>query len=148
MYLSVNASMLKRAGVGWGSICLWVSMTTLNREEITLCSDSVDQEGPTVFESQWQHWTVKISLCALPVLQGGFICLWVSMTTLNSEEITLCSASVNGGVYLPLVSASLYMCTGISLYFLISWLFWMGSHWSLCKARRPYWWAHLNIREL
>ena len=23
-----------------------------------------------------------------------------------------------------------YICTGIFLYFLISWLFWMGSHWS------------------
>ena len=56
------------------------------------------------------------------------------MTPMNSEEITLCSGSVNwGGVYLPLVSISLYMhwypsafgiymfslCTGISLYFLI-----------------------------
>ena len=28
-----------------------------------------------------------------------------------------------------------YICTGISLYFLISWLFWMGSHWSHWTAK-------------
>ena len=89
---------------GGGSICLWVSMTTLNSEEITLCSDSVDWGDPSAFECQWQHWTVKRSLCALTVLMGGSICLWVSMTTLNNEEITLCSDSVDQGgwVYLPL----------------------------------------------
>ena len=193
--------------VDWGSICLWVSMTTLNSEEITLCSDSVDWGvhlplslndnieqwrdhsvlwqcwlggvhlplslndnieqwrdhsvlwqcwlgGPSAFESQWQHWTVKRSPCALTVLNGGSICLWVSMTTLNSEEITLCSDSVDWGVHLPLSLNDnieqrkdhsvlwqcwaggsiclwclyLYICTGISLYFLISWLFKMGSH--------------------
>ena len=27
------------------------------------------------------------------------------------------------------------ICTGISLYFLISWLFWMGSHWWHWKAK-------------
>ena len=59
-----------------GYICLWVSMTTLNSEEITLSSDS----------AEW-----------------GYICLWVSMTTLNSEKITLSSATVDWGeVYLPL----------------------------------------------
>ena len=31
--------------------------------------------------------------------------------------------------YLSLVSVCLYICTGISLYIPISWLFWMGSHW-------------------
>ena len=80
----------------WGeSTCLWVWMTTLNSEEITLCSDSVDWGGPSAFESEWQHWTVKRSLCALTVLTRGWsICLWVWMTTLNSDEITLCSDSV------------------------------------------------------
>ena len=101
------------------SLYLWVWMTTLNSEEITLCSDSV-LGGPSVFQSQWLHWTVKRSLCAQTVLKGfllpfslndnikqwrdqsvlwlcwpgGSICLWVWMTTLNSEEITLCSDSV------------------------------------------------------
>ena len=45
------------------SLYLWVWMTTLNSEEITLCSDSVSG-GPSVFQSQWLHWTVKRSLCA------------------------------------------------------------------------------------
>ena len=98
-----------------GVICLWVWMTTLNSEEITLCSGSVlhrggqsafeskskhwtvkislcaltmlTRGGPPAFESEWQHWTVKRSLCALTVFWlGESTCLWVSMTTLNSEE--------------------------------------------------------------
>ena len=58
--------------------------------------------------SHWPHWTVKRSLCALAVLNGGSICLWY-----------------------PYV----YICTGISLYFLISWLFQMGSHWQYRYAK-------------
>ena len=86
-----------------GFIFLWVWMTTLNSEEITLCSDSVLHiGGPSAFESEWQHWTVKRSLCALTVFWGESTCLWVWMTTLNSEEITLCSDSVDWGVHLPL----------------------------------------------
>ena len=116
-----------------GSICFWVWMTTLNSEEITLCSDNVLHQGgstlplslndnieqwrdhpvlwqcwlggPSVFESQWQHWTVRRSLCALDsVLHiGGWFCLLVSMTTLNSEEINLCSDYVDQGEsHLPL----------------------------------------------
>ena len=76
-------------------------MTTLSSEEITLSSDSVDQGGISAFECQWQHWTVKRSLCPLLTLTrwawGGYICLWVSMTTLNSKEITLSSDSVECG---------------------------------------------------
>ena len=53
--------------------------------------------GISAFESQWQHWTVKRSLCPLIVLPGGYICLWVSMKTLNSEEITLSSDTVEWG---------------------------------------------------
>ena len=108
-----------------GDICLWVSMTTLNSEKITLSSDSVEwgegvylllslndnikqwrdhsvhcycyPGGISAFESQWQHWAVKRSLCPLIVLTRGYICLWVSMTTLNSKEITLSSANVDQG---------------------------------------------------
>ena len=87
------------------SICLWVWMTTLNSEEITLCSDSVlggvhlpmslddnieqwrDHSvlwqcwlgGPSAFESEWQHWTVKRSLCALTVLTEGVVHLPLSL---------------------------------------------------------------------
>ena len=56
----------------------------------------------STFCSHRQHWTVKSSLCTLAVSSGGSICLW----------------------YLYI-----YICTGISLYFLNSWLFQMGSHW-------------------
>ena len=83
----------------------------LNSEEITLFYDSVDQGGPSAFESQWHQWTVKRSLCALAVLTGGSICLWCPY---------------------------LYICTGISWYFLIEqwrdysvlWQCWLGG--SIC----------------
>ena len=82
-----------------GDICLWVSMTTLNSEEMTLSSDSVEWgRGISAFECQWQHCTVKRSLCPLIVLNRGYIFLWVSMTTLNSEENTLSSDGVERGV--------------------------------------------------
>ena len=96
-----------------GYICLWVSMTTLNSKEITLSSAKVDQGGISACECQWQHWTVKRSLC--PLIDWGEVYLltmttlgrisvlcWVSMTTLNSKEITLSSDSVDRVVYLPL----------------------------------------------
>ena len=41
------------------------------------------------------------------------------MTTLNSEEITLSSDSVDWGVHLPLVSVSLYMHICIYIIFLL-----------------------------
>ena len=119
--------------MGGRYICLWVSMITLNSEEITLSSDSVDFGGISAFEcqwqhwsvnrspcpllvltrwglggvisafeSQWQHWTVKRSLCPLIVLYRGYIYLWVSMTTLNSKEITLSSDSIEQGGYICL----------------------------------------------
>ena len=82
------------------SLYLWGWMKTLNSEEITLCSDSVLHiGGPSAFESEWQHWTVKRSLCALTVFWGESTCLWVWMTTLNSEEITLCSDSVQSYLF-------------------------------------------------
>ena len=64
------------------------------------------------------------------VSMGGFICLWLSLTTLNSEEFTLCSGSFNWGGSICFWYLYVYICTGISLYFLISWLFRMGSHWT------------------
>ena len=138
--------------------------------------------GSSAFESHWQHWTVKSSLCALPVFTRGSIWLWVSLTTLNSEEFTLYSASVDHGgsivsftwvnwqlkfpyIFLlvdcfkwaPIdniepwkVHSVLWqfqmgwsiisfiwvkLTTKISLYFLISWLFRMGSHWHYWIAK-------------
>ena len=38
--------MLNRWG---GSICLWLSLTTLNSEEFTLCSGRFDWGGPSAF---------------------------------------------------------------------------------------------------
>ena len=77
-----------------GSICLWVSMTPFNSEEITLCSDSVwwGLHLPLSLNDTIEQWS--ITLCSDSVWLGGSICLWVSMTPLNSEEITLCSDSV------------------------------------------------------
>ena len=112
---------------------------------------------PSAFESHWQHWTAKRSLCALTVSWGvhqpvvsvssymhwyflifSYICLWVSMTTLNSEEITLCSDSVDQGASICLWCLYLYICTGISLYFLISafesqWQHWNSEEITLCS---------------
>ena len=61
--------------------------------------------------------------------RGGSICLWLSWTTLNSEEVTLWSGRFDWGA-ICLWYLYVYICTGISLYLLISWLFRMGSHWS------------------
>ena len=65
----------------------------------------------------------------------GYICLWVPMTTLNSKEITLCSVRYTGGYIIKLT----WCHTDISLYFLISWLFHMGSHWLHCKTKSSLW---------
>ena len=176
--------------VDWeASICFWVSLTTLNSKEITLCSDSVARGSIclwclylyictgislyfliSAFESQWQHWTVKRSLCALTVLTWGFhlpvvyvssymhlyflifsyICLWVSLTTLKSEEITLCSVSVDLGGSICLWCLYLYICTDISLYFLISAFESHWQHWtvkrSLCALRVLTEGVHLPLR--
>ena len=75
---------------------------------LVLVTSCVSMGGSSACHSHRQHWTVKSSLCALAVLTRGAICLW----------------------YLYI-----YICTGISLYFLISWLFWMGSHWWHWKAK-------------
>ena len=74
-----------------------------------LCLKDRGGGGPSDFESYWEH--------------------------LNSEEITLCSASVHQGGSICLWCLYLYICTGISLYFLINWLFQMGSHLRHWKAK-------------
>ena len=86
------------------------------------------------------HWTAKSSLCSLAVSWGGpsafgiYMCNSSSSWCSGMAGISVC---LSGGVHLPMVSScvlvSMYLsichCTGIFLYFLISWLFWMGSHW-------------------
>ena len=92
-----------------------------------------------VHSACWQFWL------------RGSICLWVSMTPMNSEEIPLCSGSGHGGS-ICLWCLYLYICTGISyivkftwchtdisLYLPISWLFWMGPHWLHWKAKSLLW---------
>ena len=62
-----------------GSICLWLSWTTLNSEVVTLWSGRFNQGGPSAFAYHDQHWTVKRSLCGLADLTGGSICLCIYM---------------------------------------------------------------------
>ena len=80
----------------------------MNSEEITLCSSSVDQGGPStfgvcifisalVFPYIFLLNSEEITLFYDSVDWGGSICLWVTMTPMNSEEIILCSSSVDGG---------------------------------------------------
>ena len=89
--------------VGGGSICLWVSMTPLNSEEITLCYDSVDWGGASA-----------LGVCIfIYALKFPYIFL------LNSEDITLCYDNVVLGGSICLWCLYLYICTGISLNFLI-----------------------------
>ena len=59
---------------------------------------------------------IESSLSGLAHLPGGVYCQFY----LGKTDFSL---------YLSLVSVCLYICTGISLYIPISWLFWMGSHW-------------------
>ena len=83
-----------------------------------------------------QHWTVKMSLCCLSNVTGGSICPWLSWTSLNSEEVTLLSVRCELGGYIisftevKLTYPYIFLSVDFSLYFPISWLFWMGSHWS------------------
>ena len=63
----------------------------------------------------WWHWTVKSSFCTLAVSNGGYI---ISFTLVKLTFPYIC-----------LWYLYVYICTGISLYILISWPFQMGSYW-------------------
>ena len=41
--------------------------------------------------SQIRYWSLHV------LVRGGFICILLSLTTLNSEEFTLCSGSFKSG---------------------------------------------------
>ena len=70
--------------------------------------------------------------------KGVFICLlYICIVQDLKRKLNWCD-QLEGGVHLPLVSIRIY--TGISLYFLISWLFRMCSHWQHWKAR-----VHLEL---
>ena len=64
---------------------------------------------PSAFGYHEQHWTVKRSLCCLSDVTGGYI---VSFTQVK------------------LTFPYIFLLLDFSLYFPISWLFQMGSHWS------------------
>ena len=135
------------------SICLWVSLTTLNSKEITLCSDSVARGSICLWcmYALYMHWyflifsyiclwvsmitlnSEEITLCSDSVDRGASICLWVSLTTLNSKEITLCSDIVARGS-ICLWCLYLHICTGISLYFLISAFESQWQHWTVKRS--------------
>ena len=72
-----------------------LSLATLNSEEITLCSGSFKQGGrvhlPLVSICLYMHCYFLIFSYKLTVSNG------ISLTTLNSAEITLCSGSFEGG---------------------------------------------------
>ena len=79
--------------------------------------------------SHWWYRIVQSSLLSLAVLHGGFICLH-SHRQHWTVKSSLCALAVpTGGGSICLWYLYIYICTGISLYFLISWLFQMGSHW-------------------
>ena len=109
-----------------------LSLVTLKSEEFTQCSGSFEWEGgrevhhqfypgKTDFSlyfpiswlflmgSHWSHWTAKSSLCALAVSNGGVYCQFYP-----------------GKTDFPYI----FLLDDFSLYFPISWLFRMGSHWS------------------
>ena len=104
-------------GIYMFSLCTGIPyIFSLNSEAITLCSDSVARGVHLPLVSQWYHWTVKRSLCAMTVVNRGVhlplvsICFLYALVFpyifwLNSEEITLCYDGVEqGGFHLPLVS--------------------------------------------
>ena len=76
---------------------------------------------------------IKLICCSKDL--GGYIWLWVSMTTLNSEEITLFSVRSTGGYIIRFT----WCHTDISLYLPISWLFQMVSHWPHWKVKSSLW---------
>ena len=109
-----------------------------------LCSKAF-RGGPSAFESQWHHWTVKRSLCSMTVLTGGVHLPLVSVSLYMhwyflifsywTVKRSLCSMTVLTGGSICLWCLYLYICTGISLYFLIEqwrdhsvlWQCWWGS---------------------
>ena len=93
---------------------------------------------------------------------GGSICLWYlhvfsmhryflifsyyltvsnghSLTALKSKEFTLISGSFKWGGPSAFGIYMFSLCIGISLYFLIIWLFRMGTHWLHWKAKSSLW---------
>ena len=100
--------------------------------------------------SHWSHWKVQSSLCALAVSNGRgsivsftfpYIFLlvdcfkWALIGHIEKQR----GHSVVWQFWMGGSSAfCIYMfslCTGISLYFLITWLFRMGSHWRHWTAK-------------
>ena len=114
---------------------------TFNGEEITLCSDSVDFGGPYAFgvcifiyalvfpyiffylpvslndNIEWWRYHSVLWQCWL----GGSICLWVSYDNIEQcgrDHYVLWQCWPGGSICLWCLY--LYICTGISLYFLLS----------------------------
>ena len=105
---------------GLGFIYLWVSMTPMNSEEITLCSGSVDRGGPSAFESQWHQWTVKRSLCALAVFYWGGPSAFVSQWHQWTVKRSLCALAVLPGGY-----CKIHLVTFLDIFLLLYCLKWV-----------------------
>ena len=76
-----------------------------------------------------KHWfSVPVWKASLLDRWGGSICLWLSLTTLNSEEFNsvLWQFQLGGSI---VSFTQVKLTTKTSLDILISWPFRMGSHW-------------------
>ena len=131
---------------GGGTICLWYLYPYIYWYFL-IFSNKLTAFGIYMFSL---HWYFLISSYYLTVSNGH------SLTALKSVEVTQSSDSfIRGGPsvfgiciliytgislyflisWLPLVSTC-FLCTGISLYLPIIWLFRMGAHWLHWKAWR------------
>ena len=96
------------------SICHLAIMNNIEqwRGHSVVCQMSLG--GPSAFGYYEQHGTVKWSLCCLSNVTGGYI---ISFT------------------WVKLTFPYIFLLVDFSWYFPISWLFWMGSHWSHWTAK-------------
>ena len=79
--------------------------------------------------------TISLAFAFTVMILYIYICLWVSMTTLNSEDIKLFSVRYTGGYIIRFT----WCHTDISLYLPVSWLFRMGCHWPHWKLKSSLW---------
>ena len=143
-YENAWLSLSRQAVSNGGTICLWYLYPYIYWYFL-IFSNKLTAFGIYMFSL---HWYFLISSYYLTVSNG------CSLTALKSVEVTQSSGSFKWGgpsvfgiciliytgislyfliSWLPLVSTC-FLCTGISLYLPIIWLFRMGTHWLHWKA--------------